>query len=166
MAETTTHNDTAASTDPLKTAGTGAEQGAGPASEEERRTSAQRIREEANRLSQQAGERARSYADEGKARATNALGEFSGMMRDAAGSVDERLGPEYGRYARSAADSIESFARSLDQKQVDELLDDARDFVRKSPAVAIGVAAAIGFALARVVKSGLDDTNDQNAPGA
>ena len=39
----------------------------------------------------------------------------------------------------------------------DAMLDDARAFVRKSPGVAIGVAAALGFALARVVQSGLDD---------
>lgn len=166
MADTTTHEETPGTAEPFTAAAPGAEPGA--TTEAERRSAADRIRDEANRLTQQAAERARGFADDGKAKATNALGEFSGMMREAAGSVDERLGPEYGKYARSAADSIENFANTLQQKQVDDLLDDAREFVRKSPAVAIGVAAAIGFALARLVKSGMDDTpaRDDDAPVA
>jgi ElaB/YqjD/DUF883 family membrane-anchored ribosome-binding protein len=34
------------------------------------------------------------------------------------------------------------------------MVEDTRQFVRKSPAVAIGAAAAIGFVLARLVRSG------------
>ena len=37
------------------------------------------------------------------------------------------------------------------------LIDDTRDFVRKSPAIAIGIAAVAGFALVRLLKTGLDD---------
>jgi len=39
------------------------------------------------------------------------------MMNEAAGSVDERLGPDYGKYARSAADSLAGFADTLNGKQ-------------------------------------------------
>ena len=43
------------------------------------------------------------------------------------------------------------------RQDVDDLFDDTRDFVRKSPGVAIGIAAVAGFALMRVIKTGLDD---------
>src|SRR3546814_12812240 len=56
---------------------------------------------------------------------------------------------------RRAADSVSGFADTLRTKDVDELLDDARAIVRKSPVIAIGTAAAIGFALVRLVKAGL-----------
>src|SRR3546814_16333084 len=56
---------------------------------------------------------------------------------------------------RRAADSVSGFADTLRTKDVDELLDDARALVRKSPVIAIGTAAAIGFALVRLVKAGL-----------
>lgn len=79
------------------------------------------------------------------------------MIQDAAGQVDDKLGAQYGDYARSAAGVVSNFSGQIRDKNVDELLDDARAFVRKSPGVAIGVAAALGFALARVVQSGLDD---------
>ena len=86
---------------------------------------------------------------------------YSGAwMRDAAASVDEKLGEQYGAYARSAADQISGLAESLRGKQVDDLIDDARDFVKKSPAVAVGVAAGVGFVLARLLKSGLDAAGD------
>src|SRR3546814_7720935 len=77
-------------------------------------------------------------------------------MTNAAGSVDEKLGAQYGDYARSAAQSLPGFSQSLDAKDIDQLPDEARDFVCKSPAIAIGTAAAVGFVLARLVKSGFD----------
>ena len=129
----------------------------------DRQSASRRLKEEASRLGQQAAERARGFADQGKERATSALGEFSSMLRDAAQTVDDRLGGQYGGYARSAADSIESFAGTLESKQVDDLVDDAREFVRKSPAVAIGIAAALGFVVARIVKSSMDGAADADA---
>jgi len=46
------------------------------------------------------------------------------------------------------------------QQKVDELIEETRQFVRKSPAVAVGVAAALGFVIARVVKAGIDGAAD------
>ena len=51
--------------------------------------------------------------------------------------------------------AIENAANSLAAKDADELIDDTRDFVRKSPGVALAGAAIVGFALARLIKSGL-----------
>lgn len=138
----------------------------GNAGNEGKRGAAQVAREEATKLFGQAGDKARSFADTGKDRATGALDEFSTLMRDAAGSVDDKLGSQYGQYARSAADQISGFAESLRGKQVDDLLDDARGFVKKSPAVAVGIAAGVGFVLARLLKSGLDAAGDLADKGA
>lgn len=104
----------------------------------------------------QAGDKARVYAEDGKTKATDALGQLSQMLTDAAGQVDERLGAQYGQYARSAADRVQSFSSQLDAKSVDELFDDARELVKKSPAVAVGVAAAFGFVVARLLTAGVD----------
>ena len=46
--------------------------------------------------------------------------------------------PEYGDYARRAATAIEDAANSIAAKDADELIDDTREFVRKSPGVALG----------------------------
>ena len=103
-----------------------------------------------------AGDKARGLAEDGKARAAGALDQLSQMLTDAAGQVDEKLGEQYGRYARSAADTVQGFSASINDKSVDDLIEDARVLVRKSPAVAIGAAAAIGFVVARLLTAGLD----------
>ena len=116
-----------------------------------------KVRAEASKLKGQATDKAREVATEGKEKATSALDEFAKMISEAAETVDERLGAQYGGYARSAADMVSGVASQLRGKDVDELFEDARGFVKKSPAVAIGTAAAVGFVLARLVKAGLGD---------
>ena len=82
------------------------------------------------------------------------------MLHGAAGDVDDRLGAEYGRYARSAADGISGFADHLRGKEVEDIFADATALVNKIPVIAIGAAAAIGFVLARLIKSGIDAAAD------
>ena len=125
----------------------------------------QTLKDEASKLSAKATDKARGLVDEGKARATSALDEFSKLMDDAAGTVDEKLGEQYGQYARSAAQAISGFSDGLRGKEVEDLLADAREFVRKSPAIAIGTAAALGFVLARVVKAGVDTDTTPSTKG-
>ncbi|GAA0325000.1 hypothetical protein GCM10009087_39130 [Sphingomonas oligophenolica] len=116
----------------------------------------QLIKDSAAKLTKEAGDKARAYAEEGKTRAGGVLDELARMMNEAAGTVDEKLGEQYGQYARSAAGGVSDFSDSLKAKKLDDLIEDARDFVKKSPAVAIGTAAALGFVLVRLIKSGLD----------
>jgi ElaB/YqjD/DUF883 family membrane-anchored ribosome-binding protein len=123
---------------------------------------AKAIKDGASKIGKQAGDKARAYAEDGKARAGGALDELSRMMSDAAGQVDEKVGAQYGDYARSAASAISNFSESVKSKDIDALLGDAKAFVQKSPAVAIGTAAAIGFVIARLIKSGID-ANDGEA---
>jgi ElaB/YqjD/DUF883 family membrane-anchored ribosome-binding protein len=116
----------------------------------------QLVKDGAANLKGQAGDRLHAFASDGKDRATSALDELAKMLEDAAGQVDEKLGAQFGGYARQAATSVQGFAGTVREKDVDELVEEAREFVRKSPGVAIGVAAAVGFALARVLRSGID----------
>ena len=114
------------------------------------------IGENVTKLKSEAGDRARTFADQGKAKATGALDQLVTMLNDAAGQVDDKLGAQYGQYARSAADQVQGFSSNLNDRSVDELLDDARELVRKSPGVAIGTAAALGFVVARLLSAGLE----------
>ncbi len=116
----------------------------------------QQVKDGASRLSSQAGETALSFADQGKERAVGAIEQLSQMLTDAAGQVDDKLGEQYGQYARTAAGTAQGYADRLRDKKVDDLLDEARTLVRKSPGVAIGAAAAFGFVVSRLVSAGLD----------
>lgn len=119
-------------------------------------SAARTIKDGAAKMAKEATGKARGYIEDSKTRAGGALDEVSRLMGDAADTVDERLGPQYGQYARSAAEGIAGFSENLKGKDVEELLADAQRLVRKSPAVAIGLAAALGFVVARLVKAGLE----------
>ncbi|MDB5705810.1 MAG: hypothetical protein JWN66_2926 [Sphingomonas bacterium] len=129
----------------------------------ETRNATQTLKDSASKLTKDAGEKARAYAEDGKARAGGVLDELARMMTEAAGTVDEKLGEQYGQYARSAAGGVSDFSDSLKAKKLDDLIEDARGFVKKSPAIAIGTAAAIGFVLVRLIKSGLDAADRDEA---
>jgi ElaB/YqjD/DUF883 family membrane-anchored ribosome-binding protein len=119
-------------------------------------TGGKNMKDEFNSFKDQAGEKARDAANRGKERAAEAMGGIGKIIRDSAETIDDKVGKEYGDYARSAADAVDGFADKVDAKDVDALVEDARQFIRKSPAVAIGAAAAVGFILARIIRSGRD----------
>jgi ElaB/YqjD/DUF883 family membrane-anchored ribosome-binding protein len=118
------------------------------------------LRGQVSQLRGQATERVREFADGGKTRASDALEELSRVVADTADSIDERLGGQYGEYARRASDAVSGFADTLRRTDVDELYDNVQSAVRRSPAVAIGIAAVVGFTLARLVKAGLNEGRD------
>ena len=113
-------------------------------------------------LKTQASDKIRDVASQGKERATEALTNVTQLINETAETVDERLGAQYGDYVRRAATAVEGLGTSIQSKEVDELFDDARNFVRRSPGVALGAAAAVGFLLVRLVKSGMPATSDDN----
>lgn len=120
----------------------------------------QLIRENVGSYGTQAADKARTFAEDGKAKAGDALDQLATLLNDAAAQVDEKLGAQYGGYARTAADSVTSFSDQVKAKDIDELVEDATALVRKSPGIAIGAAAALGFVVARLIQSGIDT----NAP--
>lgn len=123
-----------------------------------------KVRSGSDKLSEQAAGKARDFVGQGIERSAEALANVSKLVGDTASGLDERLGEEYGDYARRAAEALESTANRLASKDPDELIDDTRSFVRKSPGIALAGAAIVGFALARLVKSGFssDDDDDQD----
>jgi len=127
---------------------------------------ADRIRSGREQLASQAGDRARGLVSQGLERTSEALANVSKMIGDTAPGIEERLGPDYGDYARRAAGAIENVANTIAEKDPDELIDDTRNFVRNSPGIALAGAAVVGFVVARLLKSGLaadrDDEGDRD----
>lgn len=115
------------------------------------------FKDQAGNFAKNAGDKARDYANVGKDKASDALSGLSGMVDDLAKTVDEKFGAQYGDYARKAAGTVSGVADALKDKNVDDLVEDTRKFIREKPAVAIGAAAAVGFVLMRLMKAGSND---------
>jgi ElaB/YqjD/DUF883 family membrane-anchored ribosome-binding protein len=122
----------------------------------------ERFRSGREKLTNQAGDKARGLVTQGMERTAEALANVSKMVGDTADGIEERLGPEYGDYARRAAGAIENVANNIAEKDPDELIEDTRNFVRNSPGVALAGAAVVGFVVARLLKSGLASTADDD----
>ncbi len=113
----------------------------------------EQIKGKASEYASQAGTKARSAAEEGKTKAAETVNSLAQSTRDAAKQFEGTQAAILTGYVASAADGIERFGKTLDNKSVDELLDDAREMVRRSPAIAIGAAAAVGFLISRFMKA-------------
>jgi ElaB/YqjD/DUF883 family membrane-anchored ribosome-binding protein len=123
---------------------------------------AERLRNGREKLASQAGDRARGLVGQGLERTAETLANVSKMVGDTADGIEERLGPEYGDYARRAAGAIENVANTIAEKDPDELIEDTRNFVRNSPGIALAGAAVVGFVVARLLKSGLARDEDED----
>ncbi|WP_448585860.1 hypothetical protein [Thermaurantiacus sp.] len=116
------------------------------------------VREEASAFAGRAGEAIRDAANAGRGRAADALHGIAEAVRGLASKAGESSeGGKAADFARKAADSMDHLSEVIRDKSFDQLGNDVRAFVRERPALAIGVAAVIGFALARMLKSGGDD---------
>ncbi|MEE4154057.1 MAG: hypothetical protein V2I27_07845 [Erythrobacter sp.] len=107
---------------------------------------------EARVYGEKAKARAGTLAVDAKAAASDGLSSLGQMVSESAATIDERFGEQYGDYARSASRTLAETSAKLEAKSVDELGDDAREFVRRSPGVAVGMAAIAGFMLARMLR--------------
>ena len=126
--------------------------------ESSRRTKVvEKVKTSSNKLAEQAAGKTRGLVGQGLERSSEALASVSKLVGDTAAGIDDRLGQEYGDYARRAAGAIDNAANSLASKSPDELIDDTREFVKRSPGIALAGAAVVGFVLARLVKTGLDN---------
>jgi ElaB/YqjD/DUF883 family membrane-anchored ribosome-binding protein len=112
------------------------------------------IRDKASGLREQATEKLRSFADEGKGQVAATLDGMVQAAREIADKLqDGSFGP-IGGYATTAADTLQGWTDGIKNRSVEDLLDNGRQFVRSSPAVAVGVAVTAGFVLSRVLKAG------------
>ena len=111
------------------------------------------IKAEAGKLKTEASTKARSAAEEGKTKAAETLGSVSHVTREAADKLKGTQAEPLANIINSAADSVESFAHRMREKSVDDIIDDTRELVRRSPVLVIAVAAAAGFIVSRFLKA-------------
>ena len=121
----------------------------------------QQIKDSAGNVRQQATDKLRLVAENGKAKADGAIDQLVKTLNDAASSIDEKVGAQYGQYAHQAISTVTGYTDQIKDKSVDEIFDEVRALVAKNPAIATGVAAAIGFVVARLAQSGLEGSKPE-----
>jgi hypothetical protein len=101
-------------------------------------------------------------------RATDALGDVAYAVRQTTQGLRDRNHETIAGYVEQGAQQLEQLAQRLNDRNVTELLRDARRLAHRQPALFVGSAFAIGLFGARFLKSSPSDeshTNDVRNPG-
>jgi hypothetical protein len=131
--------------------------------------SARRIKQSAADVVERGKEAATHAAERGVNRAVNSADSAASALRRAAADIepDNRL---IGAALRKSAEGIEQATRSLGDGDLSHALDDLNAFARRNPAMFLGASLALGFALARVGKTAIEDVqagqSEQTGDGA
>ncbi len=129
---------------------------------------AEQAKQQTQQLSQQARQRAGELADRGGEQVKNQLANqkheaaqrmtpVQTALRETGQQLRKQGQGPVAEYADKAADQVERFAGYLRENDVDHLLNDARGFARRNPAVFLGSAAALGFLATRFLKSSSEE---------
>jgi uncharacterized phage infection (PIP) family protein YhgE len=105
---------------------------------------------------------ARRIASQQKAAGADRLGEVAGAVHGAARSLEAGM-PQMASYVHDAAVRLEDAAKTLRQRNVDDLMSEIGRFARSQPALFFGGAMLAGFALTRFLRS---SASNGSMPGA
>lgn len=102
-------------------------------------------------------ERATSQLSTQKVKATDGLDSIAQAVRQTTQQLRSQDQAAIAGYIDKAADGLEQLSRRLRDKEVDELMRDARNIARRQPALFIGGSFALGILAARFIKSSQRD---------
>jgi YHS domain-containing protein len=111
------------------------------------------VKSTAQGLKERTVEQSKSTIGTQKSKAAEGLGRMARVIRHTSENLQKEDQKRISDYADRLAERIEGASRYIREKNVDELVDDAGEFVQKQPALAFGGVFAMGFLFARFLKS-------------
>lgn len=113
-------------------------------------------RQYAGDMANRAKDKGRTLFDQQKESAVGQLGGVAHALRSTADQMQGEGQPQVARYIGMAADQLETFGDRLRDKDLDTLIHDAQNLARRSPGAFLAGTVAVGFLLARFMKSSSD----------
>jgi len=98
-------------------------------------------------------QRATAQLDSQKGRATDSISSIAHAVRSTTSQLRGEQHDVLAQYVETVADQLERFSNNVRGKDVNELLDDARGFARRQPALFVAGSFAVGLLAARFLKS-------------
>ncbi len=131
---------------------TGAMSETGGSLKQTARQAVEDVRHEATHLVDDARHSVMAAVEDQKAAAAGQVGGVARSLRNAAESLDEDQQWLSG-YFRRAAESLDRISHTIEERDLGSLVRDIEGLARRQPALFIGGAVAMGFALARFARS-------------
>jgi hypothetical protein len=123
------------------------------------------IKQQAREMADQTKERGKAMLEQQRGAAAGQVDSVAHAFRTAAEQL-QREGQGTGNYVGMVADQLESAARQLREKNLDEIMHGVQDLARRSPATFIAGSVAVGFLLSRFLKSSSQHAYGQNSSRA
>jgi hypothetical protein len=114
---------------------------------------AQQARQQAGELATRGTEQVKSQLANQKHEASQRMVPVQSALRETGQQLRKQGQGSVAGYADKTADQLERFSGYLRETEVDEIVDEARGFARRRPAVFLGGAVALGFLATRFLKS-------------
>jgi hypothetical protein len=113
----------------------------------------QQAQQQAGQMIDQARTQVMSQLATQKDQAAGSIGRVAEALRQTGQQLRGQHQDAFAPYAESAADYVERFSRSLQERDIQEMIDGVERFARREPAMFVGGALALGFLAARFLKS-------------
>lgn len=130
---------------------------AAPTASDTAQQAAQRVRTEAVRVAGQAQAQAQTFLSQQKDAAAGHIESVSQVLHHTIDELRQRSPGIVSDYAERAVEGLDSFAHALREQDARSLIGTAEDFARRRPALFVAGSVALGFALARFLKSSAKD---------
>lgn len=114
---------------------------------------ASQARQQAGELATRGGEQVKSQLSNQKHEAAQRLTPIQTALRETAQQLRKQGQGPVAEYADDASDRVERVSGYLRDTDVDEMVNEARGFARRRPAIFLGGALTLGFLGARFLKS-------------
>lgn len=98
-------------------------------------------------------EQVQSAFDQQKSQAANRLGGLATALRQTGDNLQNQNEDTFAHYAQAAAEQIDQFSKTLENKNMTELWSEVQSFASRQPEVFIAGSLAAGFLLGRFLKS-------------
>tara|TARA_R110002020_G_scaffold3766_24_gene16654 strand:+ start:5336 stop:5995 length:660 start_codon:yes stop_codon:yes gene_type:complete len=115
-----------------------------------------------------ATDKAKSFADDQKDLAAGQVNGVASAINKVADELDGTDQQTVGRYARDLASGLSGLGKTIEDRDVDDLMGMAQDFGRKQPVAFLGAAALAGFVASRfaLASNHRRDTKPAASPSA
>lgn len=116
---------------------------------------ARRVRDAAGEAVSDAKHATLQGVEDARAKAGDKAHSAASRFRDLAGQVENEM-PWMATAFKKSADGLDNVTNSLTSGDINQCLAGVSDFAKRQPAVFLGASVAIGFALARIGKTALE----------
>jgi hypothetical protein len=117
------------------------------------KSKAQQASQEVKEQAKQQAKQASQTLDQNRERAADELDKIAHAARAAASDLEEQQDDGLSNYVAEMASGIGSLADSLREKNMDDLIQEAKRIARNNPTLFLAGSVAIGFGLSRFAKA-------------